>query len=312
MNDTIVIALGGNAIKSSKEIGTYETQYANVKKTTSFIAQLIEQGKNVVITHGNGPQVGDLLVQHDCAKAEIPPLPMFMCGSQTQGSIGFLIQQTLQNHLRERGVRKSVSTVVTQVLVSPNDVAFDHPSKPVGPFYASEEEIQVEKQKGYIFIEDAGRGFRRVVPSPQPLTIVEIDTIRKLIKNDIVTIASGGGGIPVYEEDGSLYGIDAVIDKDMAGQLLAREVDADTFIVLTDVEKVALNFNTPEQKDIDTTSVLECKTYIQEGHFAKGSMLPKIQASIKFLEDGGKKVIITHPFKVLEALNGKTGTIITP
>jgi len=304
----IVIALGGNAIKSAGQKGTFEEQYENVRKTTEHLAQLVQAGHTLVISHGNGPQVGDLLLQHEAAKNSVPPFPMFMCGAQTQGSIGLLIQQTLQNSFKTLGLEKSVATVITQVEVSESDSGFQNPTKPVGPFYQNEEEFADQKSKGYVFIADAGRGFRRVVPSPVPQKIVELETIKDLVNNGVVTIASGGGGIPVVRRNGLLEGVDAVIDKDSATQVLANALDADIFMVLTDVEKVSLNYKKPEQVDLDKISLVEAKQYINEGHFAKGSMLPKIEAVIKFLENGGRQAIITHPFKVLEALEGKTGT----
>ncbi len=310
MKKTIVIALGGNAIKPAGQKGTYEEQYESVNKTTEHIAKLIETGNKVIITHGNGPQVGDLLLQHDSAKKQVPPFPMFMCGAQSQGSIGFLIQQTLQNHLFKKKIEVDVATIITQVLVDKDDPAFSNPTKPVGPFYEKEEDFAEEKVKGFAFIEDAGRGFRRVVASPIPKEIVELNSIRNVSDSGIVVIASGGGGIPVVNRDGNYQGVDAVIDKDRAGQLLATKLGADVFMILTDVEKVALNFNTPEQKDISNLSLVECKKYMQEGHFAEGSMLPKIQAAVAFVENGGEKAVITSPSKALEALTGETGTII--
>jgi carbamate kinase len=308
---TIVIALGGNAIKSAGQKGTYEEQFENVQKTTESIAGLIAEGHQVVLTHGNGPQVGDILLQQERAKDIVPPFPMFVCGAETQGSIGLLIQQTLKNHLRGNGIKRDVVTIITQVLVSPNDKAFEHPSKPVGPFYANEQDFIEEKNKGYTFVEDAGRGYRRVVPSPEPLTILELECIKTLLEKDIVVIAVGGGGIPVYEHQRQLIGIDAVIDKDKAGQLLASELNADTFIVLTDVEHVFTNFNTPIQEKIEQIDIAQCEKLRDENQFAPGSMLPKIEAGIRFLREGGKEVIITHPLKLLPALQGETGTHIT-
>jgi carbamate kinase len=311
MEQHIVIALGGNAIKSAGQKGTFDEQYKNVSITTSHIAKIVQAGHKVIVTHGNGPQVGDLLLQHAAARDYVSPMPMFLCVAQSQGSIGYLIQQTLQNHLFQIDVKKDVATIITQVLVDKKDPAFKSPTKPVGPFYKSEEEFAEDKEKGYVFIEDAGRGFRRVVPSPMPKEIVELDSIKSVSDSGIVVIACGGGGIPVVDYNGDYHGIDAVIDKDRAGQLLATEAKADTFMVLTDVEKVALNYNTPKQKDLDKITVEECKKYIEEGHFAPGSMLPKMEACIKFVENGGKKAIITHPFVALQALEGQTGTTIT-
>jgi len=304
----IVVALGGNAIKSAGQKGTFGEQYENVRRTTEHLAQLAQAGHILIISHGNGPQVGDLLLQHEAAKSVVPPFPMFMCGAQTQGSIGILIQQTLQNALQKLGSKQQVATIITQVEVSRTDSAFQNPTKPVGPFYQKEEEFADQKAKGYIFIADAGRGYRRVVPSPVPQKIVELETIKELVKNGVVTIASGGGGIPVIRNGGFLEGVDAVIDKDLATQVLANALGADIFMVLTDVEKVSLNYKKPEQVDLDRVSVAEAKKYINEGHFAKGSMLPKIEAVLKFLENGGRQAIITHPFKALEALEGKTGS----
>ena len=309
MAKTMVIALGGNAIKSAGEKGTYEEQMDNVRKTMDHIGDLVKAGWKIVITHGNGPQVGSLLIQQAEGASEVPPQPMFVCGAMTQGQIGFLIQQSLQNKFRREQIKKSVATVVTQVVVDKEDEAFKNPRKPVGPFYKKEDIPNLES-KGYTVVEDAGRGYRRVVPSPAPIGISEIDAIKVLIERDVIVIASGGGGIPVVNNDGQLKGVDAVIDKDRAGQLLATELEADVFIVLTDVEKVALYYNSSNQKDLDRVTVEEVRQYLEEGHFAPGSMKPKVEAVIKFLVKGGDKAIITHPFKVLEAIEGKTGTHI--
>ncbi len=307
---TIVIALGGNAIKSAKQKGTNQEQFDNVNQTTKHLANLIKQGYNLIIAHGNGPQVGNLLLQHDAAKDKVPPLPMDVCGAQSQGQIGYMIQQTLLNHFTDLKLNKSVATIVTQVEVSSRDIAFKNPTKPVGPFYPKFE-AQKLKAEGFVVKEDAGRGYRRVVPSPLPINIVEIKAIKKLIKAGMTVVASGGGGIPVVKKTGALKGIEAVIDKDFASELLAELVKADYFIILTDVEKVSLNFNKPNQTDLDKISVQQAQKYIKQGHFAPGSMEPKIKAAIKFIKAGGKKTIITHPFKIIEALKGKTGTFIT-
>ena len=310
MNKLVVIALGGNAIKSAKEKGTNEEQFANVSQTTAHMAKLTAAGYRLVITHGNGPQVGNILIQHDAAKNLVPALPMDVCGAESQGQIGYMIQQTFINHLKKMGIRKSVATVVTQVEVDKNDPAFTHPTKPVGPFYdrATGEQL---KKRGYTVIEDSGRGYRRVVPSPLPKAIVEVEAVRTLLKNGVIVVASGGGGIPVIRKNGTYTGVEAVIDKDSAGELLAQEVQADYLVILTDVEKVALHYNKPNQRFIDTMTVGEAEKYYAEGHFAPGSMGPKVRAAIAFMKHGGKKALITHPFKVLEALKGKTGTVIT-
>lgn len=311
MKDLIVIALGGNAIKSAKEKGTNEEQFHNVNQTTKHLAELVKRGYHIVITHGNGPQVGNLLIQHNAAKDLVPPLPMDVCGAQSQGQIGYMIQQTLRDHLAAMNINRPVVTLVTQVEVEAMDQAFKKPTKPVGPFY---DEIGCKelKKKGYAMIEDAGRGYRRVVASPIPKHIVEIDAIIILLRQGSIVVACGGGGIPVVINNNKLRGVEAVIDKDFAGELLAEELKADQLMILTDVEKVAINFNTPMQKDISSMTIKKAKQYYDEGHFAPGSMGPKISAAIKFIENDGKKVIITHPFKVIEAINGKAGTVIKP
>lgn len=307
MPKKIVIALGGNAIQTSKETGTYPEQQKNIQRTMEQIAALYKTGAEIILTHGNGPQVGNLLIQHDAAKDKVPALPMFICGAQTQGQLGFLMQQSLQNLL---GSQVNIVTIITQVLVDQNDPAFKNPSKPVGPFYSEKVGHELQAQ-GFSVIEDAGRGWRRVVPSPLPKHIMEINTIKQLISNQTLVIASGGGGIPVIMEQGMLTGVDAVIDKDRAGQLLAQEIQADTFIILTDVEKVCLNYQKPNQVELGTINVLDAKNYLAQGHFAKGSMLPKIEAAINFLDtETAKEVIITHPSKLNNALAGLTGTHI--
>lgn len=309
MEELLVIALGGNAIKSAKERGTNEEQFRNVRKTTAHLAKLVKQGYGLVVTHGNGPQVGNLLIQNETAKDLVPVLPMDVCGAETQGQIGYMIQQTLINHFQKMGIKKAVATVVTQVEVDPKDKAFQNPTKPVGPFYDQSGGEKLKK-KGYTVIEDSGRGYRRVVPSPIPIHIAEIEAIKTLVNNDIIVIASGGGGIPVIRKENKYLGVEAVIDKDFAGELLAEAVKADIFMILTDVEKVALNYNQPHQEDLDKMTVDQAQKYFDQGHFAPGSMGPKIRAAIKFIRFGGKKVIITHPFKILEALKEKTGTLI--
>ncbi len=309
MAKTIVVALGGNAILQKGEKGTFEEQYGNVRKTCKHIVKLIEQGYNVVITHGNGPQVGAILLQNEAGKDLVPPMPLDVCGAESQGFIGYMIQQNLDNLLKGK---KPVATVVTQVVVDINDPAFNEPSKPVGPFYDEKQAKKLADEKGWVVKEDAGRGWRRVVPSPDPKRIVEASSINALIKAGIVVIASGGGGIPVVEKpDGSLSGVEAVIDKDLAGERLAKEVKADILMILTSVDQVYLNYGKPEQKGISKMTIGEAKKYYEEGHFAKGSMGPKIKAAIRFIENGGKKAIITSPELATDALAGKAGTIIT-
>lgn len=309
MKELLVIALGGNAIKSAKERGTNKEQFRNVRRTTAHLAKLVKKGYKLVITHGNGPQVGNILIQNEAAKDIVPALPMDVCGAETQGQIGYMIQQTLINHFQEMDIKKAVATVVTQVEVDPKDKAFQNPTKPVGPFYDKKGGDELKK-KGYTVIEDSGRGYRRVVPSPIPIHITEIEAIKILVDNGMIVVASGGGGIPVIKKEGKYLGVEAVIDKDFAGELLAEEIRADVLVILTDVEKVALNYNRPNQEELSKMNVDEAQKYFDQGHFAPGSMGPKVKAAIKFIRFGGKKVIITHPFKVIEALNGKTGTLI--
>ncbi|NLJ04505.1 MAG: carbamate kinase [Exilispira sp.] len=310
---TAVVAVGGNSLIKPGEKGTFEEQYNAVVDTVENVIKLIHEGFRVVITHGNGPQVGNILIQSEAAKNIVPTIPMDIAGAFTQGGLGYMISQVIKNHLVEHKYNTDVATIVTQVLVDKNDPAFKNPTKPVGPFYKTREELndKIEKE-GWVVIEDAGRGFRRVVASPKPLDILEKKVIKDLIENDVIVIAVGGGGIPVVNDNGKFKGVAAVIDKDFASSLLATEIKADYFIISTGVEKVAINFNKPDMKLIDKMNIKECKQYISEGHFAKGSMLPKIEASMKFLENGGKNVIITSPEKIFDAVNGKTGTHIIP
>lgn len=308
---TAVIAIGGNSLIKPGQKGTVKEQYDAVIDTVENVIKLIQAGYNVVITHGNGPQVGNVLIQSDAGKNQVPQIPMDYAGAFTQGGMGYMISQVMQNHFREHKIDRNVATVITQVLVDKNDKAFQNPSKPVGPFYKTKEELADKvRDEGWVVIEDAGRGFRRVVPSPKPIDILEKEVIMDLIENDVLVIAVGGGGIPVIEDKGMLKGIEAVIDKDFASSLLATEIKADVFFISTGVEKAALNFNKPNQTFIDSMTVSQCKQYVAEGHFAKGSMLPKIEASMMFLENGGEHVIITSPEKIFDAVSGKTGTHI--
>jgi carbamate kinase len=310
---TVVVALGGNAILQPGQKGTFEEQMANVRVTCEQLVHMVESGKyRVVVTHGNGPQVGNLLLQHEAGKDVAAPMPLFVCGAESQGLIGLMIQQNLGNLLAAQGKGDiPVATVVTQVVVDKNDDAFVHPSKPVGPFYSEAEAKALETEKGYDVREDAGRGWRRVVPSPDPIEINEKTAIRQLVEARSIVIASGGGGIPVIRENGQLVGVDAVIDKDLAGERLAVDVGASIFMVLTDVDSVRLNYKTPGEKALSTLTVEEAKRYAQEGHFAKGSMEPKVRAAIRFVEAGGEKAIITSLDQAVAALDGKAGTTIT-
>jgi carbamate kinase len=308
----LVVALGGNALQRGDSAPTAEAQLEVVRQTCEYIAELSVQGYELAIVHGNGPQVGRILLASETAKDTVPPMPFDVCGAMSQGYIGYHIQQALRYALARRNRDIPVVTLLTQMVVEPEDPAFGKPTKPIGPFYSREEADALEKAKGYTMTEDAGRGYRRVVPSPMPRRIVEIGEVRKLWKDTIV-VTCGGGGIPVVEKpDGTLEGVAAVIDKDFAAELLAEQMEADVLMILTEVEKVAIHWGKPDQKSLDHLSLAEAAQYVQEGHFAPGSMLPKVEAAMKFVRHGpGKKAIITSLDKALEALEGKTGTHIT-
>lgn len=308
----IVIALGGNALQAFGSPPTAECQLEVVRKTSDYIAQIVSSDYEIALVHGNGPQVGRILLASETAKDVVPPLPFDVCGAMSQGYIGYHLQQGMHEALVK--VNKGhipVITVVTQMLVDRDDPAFENPTKPIGPFYSEEEAKKLTEEKHYVMREDSGRGWRRVVPSPIPERIVEIDTIRRLWDSTIVVFA-GGGGIPVIEhEDGSFEGVAAVIDKDYAAELLAEEIGVDTLLILTEVEKVSINYNKPNQQDLDEMTLNDVRRFIDEGHFAPGSMLPKVQAAMKFAESGpGKTAIITSLYKAVDALEGRTGTRI--
>jgi len=311
MRNTIIVAIGGNALQKPGEKPTAENMLKNLEMTSEYLVDLLSENFNLVITHGNGPQVGNLLLQQEFAKNVIPPFPIDVNDAQTQGSIGYMISQSIRNVLIKKGKKKSVCAVVTQIVVDPNDPAFQNPTKPVGPFYKKEEAERLFKEKKWKMMEDAGRGYRRVVPSPIPLDIIEIEAIKTLVESGVVVIAAGGGGIPVFKaNDGTLKGVEAVIDKDRASSLLGKLLNADLLLILTAVEKVYLNFGKPNQREIDQLSTVEAKKYLDEGHFPKGSMGPKIEAAIDFVEATGRECIITSMEKVKIALKGKTGTKI--
>ena len=308
-----VVAVGGNALIKNKNQKSVRDQYAAAKDTMKHIVDMIEKGWDVVITHGNGPQVGFILRRSELAKEILHEVPLDYCGADTQGAIGYMFQKALNNEFKRRGLKKDAATVVTQTVVNKDDPAFEHPTKPIGTFMEEEEAKSREAKDGWTVVEDAGRGWRRVVPSPRPEQIVEAEAIDTLIHAGIIVVGVGGGGIPVIiNEEGDIEGVEAVIDKDFGSSLLAKNINADLFVISTAVEKVAINFNQPDQIWLDKMTVAEAKQYIEEGHFAPGSMLPKVQAIIQFLENGGKKALITDPEHIGDALEGKTGTWIVP
>ncbi len=311
-----VVAIGGNSLIKDEKHKTVEDQYQAAKETTFHIADMIEAGWEVAIGHGNGPQVGFILRRSEiAARVEgMHEIPLDVCGADSQGAIGYALQQTLQNELYKRRIKKNVATVITQVLVDRNDRAFQNPSKPIGSFMNEGEAKRRENEMGWSVVEDAGRGWRRVVASPLPQEVVELETVKALLNAGVVVITVGGGGIPVIDAgEGDYKGVAAVIDKDYASSLLARAINADLFLISTAVDKVAINFGKPNEKWLDKMTLAEAKQYLAEGvHFAKGSMAPKIQAIIWYLEAGGKQALITSPQNIGRALRGETGTWIEP
>ncbi len=311
-----VVAIGGNSLIKDKNHQSVEDQYLAAKETTFHIADMIEAGWDVAIGHGNGPQVGFILRRSEIAhKVEgMHEVPLDVCGADSQGAIGYSLQQNLQNELFKRGIKKPVATIVTQVLVDKDDPAFRNPTKPIGGFMDEAEAQMRAKDMGWSVVEDAGRGWRRVVASPLPKEVVELDSVQALVRQGVVVITVGGGGIPVVDVgEGEYRGTAAVIDKDYASSLLARLIGANLFVISTAVEKVALNFGKPDQKWVDRMTVAEAKAYLAEGvHFAKGSMAPKIEAILWYLEGGGKQALITNPENIGRALRGETGTWIVP
>jgi len=308
-----VVAIGGNSLIRDRDHQDVREQYLAAKETCSHIAAMIEQGWNVVVGHGNGPQVGFILRRSELAAHELHEVPLDVCGADTQGAIGYALVQNLYNELRQRGIDRAVAAVVTQTEVAGDDPAFAHPSKPIGSFMDEADAVRRRDEDGWDIVEDANRGWRRVVASPRPLRIVELGPIKNLIEAGVIVVAVGGGGVPVVRDGASeLHGVEAVIDKDLGCSLLAREVKADLFLITTAVEKVALRFGTPEERKLDHLSLAEAKGYLAEGtHFAKGSMAPKIQAVIEYLEGGGHEALITNPNNVERALAGATGTRFT-
>lgn len=306
---SVVLALGGNAILKPGQKGTLEEQMENVNGAAKNIVKLVKEGYEVVIAHGNGPQVGNILLQNAAARDQVPPMPLFVCGAESQGQIGYMIQQNIMNELKKEGIKKPVVTILTQVVVDPNDPAFKNPSKPVGAFY-TEEEAKKGMADGESWVEDSGRGWRKVVASPRPIEVVELNQVKKLIEAGCIVVAIGGGGIPVMrDEKGLLFGVEAVIDKDLASSLLASELNADILTIATDVTNVAINFGKPDQENLGTITVAEARKYDEEGQFGEGSMGPKVQAIIEFVEGGGQG-IITNLANLSRAVVGDEGTKI--
>ena len=307
----IVIAIGGNSLIEDSKHVTVSAQYEAAAKTCHHISRLVREGHRVVIAHGNGPQVGYILRRAEYAKDILHTVPLDSCVADTQGAIGYQLQRALDNEFAALGLKESVATVVTQVEVDPNDKSFQNPTKPIGSFMSEEEALKHKEKDGWSIMEDAGRGFRRVVASPKPKKIIELDTIRTLLDNNIIVIAAGGGGIPVVrDENGALQGKEAVIDKDLAAAILAKDLHADLFVISTAVEKVCLNYGKPDQKELSEVPVSELDTYIEEGHFAPGSMLPKIQAVRDFVSSTGGTGLITDPAHLYDALYHGAGTKI--
>ena len=307
-----VLAIGGNSLIKDKSHIALSSQYEAVQETSKYIAELIAEGLNMVITHGNGPQVGFLYRRGELARSELPLIPLDICGADTQGAIGYMVEMALLNEFHKLGISKRIVAIVTKTIVDRDDPSFHHPTKSIGSFMTEKEALSHKDEFGWHLLEDAGRGFRRVVPSPIPREIIELGVIRLLVDHDHVVIAAGGGGVPVIRnKQGGLEGVEAVIDKDLGSSLLARNLGADTFIISTAVDSVYLNFGEKSQRPIARATVSEIKKYMGEGHFKAGSMKPKIEAVIQFLEGGGKRAIITSPENLLKAVKGEAGTTIT-
>ncbi len=309
----VLVSLGGNAILKHGQKGTAEEQALNVQNTAKHLAALLRRGERIAITHGNGPQVGNILLQNEIAKKTLPPMPLDVCGAESQGMIGYMLQRALRSELESGGPKVPVATIVSQTLVDAKDPAFKNPTKPVGPFYTAEEAQQLRESKGWHIISDSGRGYRRVVPSPIPLDILEKETIIRLFESGTVVISVGGGGVPVMRDrGGKIRGIEAVLDKDRTAALLAKTLGVETLLILTDVEKVFINYGKPDQRALDRMTVQECRKFLKEGQFPSGSMGPKIESAVSFLSDRvGKRVSIASLEMAEEALQGTAGTTIT-
>lgn len=311
MSKTIVLAFGGNAITKSGERGTWEEQWHNLEATCLHVIELIKRGNHIVITHGNGPQVGNILLKNEICKDRVPPMPLDVCVSNTQGSLGYAITQILDGYLKEAGLNIPTAAIITQVVIDPLDAAFDHPTKFIGPFYTQAEAQRIIESQGHIMKEDSGRGWRRVVPSPEPAEIVEKTAIQKMLAAGMIVVAAGGGGIPVKRTKQGFVGVEAVIDKDKAGELLAEDVEADAFFLLTEVDRVCIHYGKPNQKELAEITVEEARKYQAQGHFPPGSMGPKIEAAVRFaVSKPGRQAVIVSLENIIRAFSGQSGTII--
>ena len=306
------MSLGGNAILQHAQKGTADEQEKNLQNTARHLVKLLRQGEKIAITHGNGPQVGNILLQNELARDTLPPMPLDVCGAESLGMIGYMLERALRSEMEVAGISLPVSTFVTQTLVEADDPAFQNPTKPVGPFYTERQASELERSKGWRLVSDSGRGFRRVVPSPTPLDILEKETIVQLFNNGTIVISSGGGGVPVTrDQNGQIRGVEAVLDKDRTAALLGKILGVDTLLILTDVDKVFINYGRPDQKGLDKITMKECKRYLAEGQFPSGSMGPKIESAVSFLSDAqGKRVVIARLEKAEEALTGTAGSMI--
>ncbi len=310
-NPVAVIAFGGNAILKEDERGTQEEQIRHTDEACDLMSQIVQRGFDLVIVHGNGPQVGNILIQMEEAINKVPPMSLDVCVAISEGSMGYMLERSLRNQFRKRRLQKEVACLVTQVMVDPRDPAFENPSKPIGPFFTAYRAAVLKKEKKWPMVEDSGRGYRRVVASPLPQKIINVDVIKTLLAQGVNVIAAGGGGIPAYYDGhDNIKGVEAVIDKDYTSSLLASELKADLFVILTNVDYVAIHYNKRNQKNLTKVRLKEIKRYADKGHFPSGSMGPKIKAAIDFIEAGGKEVIITSSRELLKALRGQSGTHI--
>lgn len=313
MTARTVVSLGGNALLPAHGPGRIAEQVRVTTQTMAQVVELLQDGEEIVVTHGNGPIVGNILIRNEAAARIIPPTPLDICGADSQGGIGYMIQQVLRNLLRRAAIDREVATIVTQMLVAADDPGFHEPTKPIGPFYSTDEARTLMRQRDWRMVEDSGRGWRRVVPSPEPLRLIELAPIRMLVDAGVIVIAAGGGGIPVIETaDGALEGVEAVIDKDLGSVVLARAIGAQHLAIITAVDRVALDFGTPRQKDLELLSLEDARRHLDAGQFPAGSMGPKIRGAIRFLEGGGREVLITSPEQLVSGLAGKAGTRILP